>query len=284
MDFHGGPRAAWIALLGGARLKIGHAIKSKGFLYHRTTPRRGLDSPLHSVETHAGLVRALGADFRKEDIPPLILPPARPEEIARVEALTAAVASGQAGPGGGPSPSSFFTSAPATPSGTGARKTRPSWLPVFSKSGDFLAAVGGEGDRPREDRIAARLGSPRFLSLSGRLNMIEVRELVRRAVLFIGPDSGPMHLAAGTATPIIAYFGPTLPALFGPWRPGPQPGENGDSRDESGLPALPPARLRTGGLPVPAEHISRRSTCRRPAVSSFLVRLPPSLPAEDPAA
>ena len=224
LDFHGGPRAAWIALLGGARLKIGHAIKSKGFLYHRTTPRRGLDSPLHSVETHAGLVRALGADFRKEDIPPLILPPARPEEIARVEALTAAVASGQAGPGGGPLPLVVLH--------IGAGNAFRDWgeenaavlaSRLLEIPGISLAAVGGEGDRPREDRIAARLGSPRFLSLSGRLNMIEVRELVRRAVLFIGPDSGPMHLAAGTATPIIAYFGPTLPALFGPWRPGLEP-------------------------------------------------------------
>jgi heptosyltransferase-1 len=56
-----------------------------------------------------------------------------------------------------------------------------------------------------------------ILSLVSRLNLRELRELISRASLFVGPDSGPMHIAATTSTPIVAYFGPTLPAHFGPW-------------------------------------------------------------------
>ena len=37
-------------------------------------------------------------------------------------------------------------------------------------------------------------------------------------VSLVGPDSGPMHVAAATATPVVALFGPTLPANFAPWR------------------------------------------------------------------
>ena len=39
-----------------------------------------------------------------------------------------------------------------------------------------------------------------------------------RARLFIGGDSGPLHVAATTAVPIVALFGPTLPARSMPWR------------------------------------------------------------------
>ena len=39
-----------------------------------------------------------------------------------------------------------------------------------------------------------------------------------RARLFIGGDSGPLHVAATTAVPMVALFGPTLPARSMPWR------------------------------------------------------------------
>ena len=36
--------------------------------------------------------------------------------------------------------------------------------------------------------------------------------------LYIGPDSGPMHLAIGRKTPVAAMFGPTDPARCGPYQ------------------------------------------------------------------
>ena len=39
-----------------------------------------------------------------------------------------------------------------------------------------------------------------------------------RAALFIGGDSGPLHVAATTGVPVVALFGPTLPARSMPWR------------------------------------------------------------------
>jgi heptosyltransferase I len=41
---------------------------------------------------------------------------------------------------------------------------------------------------------------------------------MRRARLFIGGDTGPMHLAAALRVPIVALFGPTDPARNGPYR------------------------------------------------------------------
>lgn len=221
LDFHGGPRASWITILGRARLKIGHTIKTKSFLYHKTAPRHGIDAPIHSVETHAGLVRALGVNFRKEDIPALSLPAARPEEIARIDALTAVIAAERHERGDEPLPLIVLHIGAGNDfRDWGKEKATALAARLLEIPGTSIVSIGGENDRPRESRIAESLNSPRFFSLSGRLNFIEIRELIRRAALFIGPDSGPMHLAASTPTPIVAYFGPTLPALFGPWRPG----------------------------------------------------------------
>jgi ADP-heptose:LPS heptosyltransferase len=45
-----------------------------------------------------------------------------------------------------------------------------------------------------------------------------LRALVERAAVYIGGDSGPLHIAATTRTPIVALFGPTLPERSLPWR------------------------------------------------------------------
>jgi heptosyltransferase-1 len=71
---------------------------------------------------------------------------------------------------------------------------------------------------PGEDELAAAVeiaseGAARkiFCSIS------ELIALTRRARLFIGGDTGPMHLAAALTIPVVAIFGPTNPARNGPF-------------------------------------------------------------------
>ena len=52
----------------------------------------------------------------------------------------------------------------------------------------------------------------------GEPTLEELEVIVARARLFIGGDSGPLHVAATTRVPIVALFGPTLPARSMPWR------------------------------------------------------------------
>jgi heptosyltransferase-1 len=47
--------------------------------------------------------------------------------------------------------------------------------------------------------------------------LAELIALTRRASLFIGGDTGPMHLAAALGVPVVAIFGPTNPARNGPF-------------------------------------------------------------------
>ena len=51
----------------------------------------------------------------------------------------------------------------------------------------------------------------------GRLSLMELAALMDQASLFIGHDSGPMHVAAARRTPILAFFGPTNPTRTGPY-------------------------------------------------------------------
>ncbi|HEY1465292.1 MAG TPA: lipopolysaccharide heptosyltransferase I [Terriglobales bacterium] len=50
-----------------------------------------------------------------------------------------------------------------------------------------------------------------------RCSITELIALTRRAALFIGGDTGPMHLAAALGIPVLAIFGPTDPARNGPF-------------------------------------------------------------------
>jgi ADP-heptose:LPS heptosyltransferase len=60
----------------------------------------------------------------------------------------------------------------------------------------------------------------------GEFDIAELRALVGRSRLFIGGDTGPLHVAATTVTPIVAIYGPTLPARSAPWRSDDIPAES----------------------------------------------------------
>ncbi|MET0262399.1 MAG: glycosyltransferase family 9 protein [Rariglobus sp.] len=56
----------------------------------------------------------------------------------------------------------------------------------------------------------------RFLNLTG-CPFDEMIALARQPSVFIGNDSGPMHLSAASSNRVLAIFGPTSPLRFGPW-------------------------------------------------------------------
>jgi heptosyltransferase-1 len=64
-----------------------------------------------------------------------------------------------------------------------------------------------------DDAVAASRGAARSTPSS----LTELIALTRRAKLFIGGDTGPLHLAAALGVPVVAIFGPTDPARNGPY-------------------------------------------------------------------
>jgi ADP-heptose:LPS heptosyltransferase len=59
-----------------------------------------------------------------------------------------------------------------------------------------------------------------FINLVGQLSVGEIQYLISRARAFVGPDSGPFHIAGTTTTPIVALISHLLPEQILPWRGG----------------------------------------------------------------
>ena len=55
------------------------------------------------------------------------------------------------------------------------------------------------------------------LDLTGQLALLDVYAVLKRARLFIGNDSGLMHLAAAAGCPTVGLFGPSDDRLYAPW-------------------------------------------------------------------
>jgi heptosyltransferase-3 len=84
---------------------------------------------------------------------------------------------------------------------------------------DFVIVLSGgsaQVEKEYADRIIAIAGIP-IVNLIGQLTLGETTEMIRRAKLFIGPDTSVTHIAAACGTPTIALFGPTDPVRWGPW-------------------------------------------------------------------
>jgi heptosyltransferase-2 len=85
--------------------------------------------------------------------------------------------------------------------------------------GQFNAVVillGGPAEVPIASHIADRIGSG-AINLAGKTSVDALPYIISRMDLLITNDSGPMHIAAATKTPLVALFGPEDPRLFGPY-------------------------------------------------------------------
>ncbi len=209
LDFHGGPRAFWLTFLSKARFKVGYRIKYRYFIYDIALPRSHEDGYYHSVENHINLVKALGVSVTT--IPGLFLPPASEAESRKISKFIADQGLGDC------QRVILHIGAGNQFRDWGEENIVKLTILLAGVSGVKTILIGGEEDRRAEKAILER-GPAGLISLVGRLNLRELRELILKASLFVGPDSGPMHIAASTSTPIIAYFGPNLPAYNSPWK------------------------------------------------------------------
>jgi ADP-heptose:LPS heptosyltransferase len=105
-----------------------------------------------------------------------------------------------------------------------------------------IVLSSGPSDRAAADRIAQQargwLGpalAPHVLDF-GDVDLPELRALIGRSGLFVGGDTGPLHIAATTQTPIVGIYGPTLSARSAPWR---DPRAATESVQVEGLPCRP---------------------------------------------
>lgn len=77
--------------------------------------------------------------------------------------------------------------------------------------------LGGPDDRREAEPLRRSLPRDRWIDLTGQVDLITAYACLKRARLFVGNDSGLMHMAAAAGAPTIGLFGPSDERLYGPW-------------------------------------------------------------------
>ena len=192
LNLHGGTRSAWMTELSGARYRAGFGHYRQQFVYNVPIPRAQailhVDRTVHTAEHLASAIFFLGAPVG---------------EIPRAKLV----------PGGGapPTPEPAYAvihAVAATPEKTWAAEHFLAIADHLTQSGLSPVFIGAPGD----DLAPFR----QFRTLQSSLS--EIKRQLASAALFVGNDSGPAHMAAAFGVPSIVIFGPSDPAIWGPWR------------------------------------------------------------------
>jgi lipopolysaccharide heptosyltransferase II len=219
IDFHGGPRSGFLTWASGAPRRIGYDLPGRRWCYTTRVPwTRSLTPPRHSVLNQWDLLAPLGIAAPERARDPVVMP-VDPAAGARVSDRLRAAGIEPTAPivvmhvsAGNPFrrwPASSF----ATVAAELAREDRRRRVIVTSGPSEAAAAEAVAGEARRLAGEAAG-----GIVRTGEFDLAELRSLVERSALYIGGDSGPLHIASTTRTPIVALFGPTLPERSMPWR------------------------------------------------------------------
>ena len=75
--------------------------------------------------------------------------------------------------------------------------------------------AGSEKERSRVQEIQSQM-STTSVSMVGQTTVLQLAAVMKRCVLFVSNDNGPMHMAAAMGLPVVGIFGPTHPRTWGP--------------------------------------------------------------------
>lgn len=91
----------------------------------------------------------------------------------------------------------------------------------LAEAGIWLVFTGSEEDGPAVQGMLSPIPHSKGIeNWTGKTTLKELAALFSLADLVFSTDTGPMHLAAATQTPVIALFGPTAPWRTGPYGDG----------------------------------------------------------------
>jgi ADP-heptose:LPS heptosyltransferase len=239
IDLHGGPRSAWLARATGARERIGYVIKGRTWMYTRSVARPRALRRRHSVVNQWDLLEAIEgwpARGPERTLDAVEMPP----DLGAVARMGQRLAEAGIGPehelivahvsAGNPFrrwPEPAFAALV-----TGLARGSPNRRIVLSSGPSDSEAAGRIADAARRTLGEA---AGRILEF-GEFDLAELRALIDRSRLFVGGDTGPLHIAATTATPIVGIYGPTESIRSAPWR---DPRVPTEAVEVAGLPCRP---------------------------------------------
>lgn len=197
LDFMNGDRAAWLAFCSGARLRIGFEPERtwRRLLFHRLIPPREehmVEKCLRLLKEGLGLtptdtsleLRTGEEDERYVERLPL---PTRPFAVIHLGARY-----------------------PVN------RWPRENWAKLVNLLPMPVVLAGADLELADSEWLQTHVQREVF-SLVGRTTVLQLAALLRRASVFVGHDSGPMHIAVAVGTRVVALFGPESNVVW--WRP-----------------------------------------------------------------
>lgn len=204
IDLQGLMKSALIARMSGAKRIIGPSEAREGaaMLYTERVPRR-----INELHVTAGYLELAKAAVGKDVGNPSMRVPISGADLDVASTL-------------------LPTIRPLVVLNPSAGRSIKQWSPAcFAELGDRLArefratlvVTGASSDSPLADAILdAATEKSNYLNLCGRTNLNQLGALFSKVDLFIGGDTGPMHMAQAVGTRVVAIFGPTNPDILGP--------------------------------------------------------------------
>ncbi len=207
VDFHSLAKSALLARVSGAPLRVGYArpYGREGSSWLATARARLAPPPISRFDRNLGLVEFLGISERPAPAPLRVDPEARQRLGAALGAAGAPV-----------------ILHPGTSSGTPHKRWgSDGWAAVArTLAGDGFRVLVSAG--PAEDEaaaaaaiVAAADGAAARAPETADLG--ELAALLAHARLFVGSDSGPLHVASLVGTPVVQLIGPTDPVENAPY-------------------------------------------------------------------
>jgi len=81
----------------------------------------------------------------------------------------------------------------------------------------YILIIGGRSDNKLALHIEQGMQSRQTANLAGKTTLREMASVLKHCKLFIGNDSGPLHVATAAGVPVIGFFGPGEYQRFKPW-------------------------------------------------------------------
>jgi lipopolysaccharide heptosyltransferase II len=209
------PLIGLLSYLGGIQHRVGLDSQGRGFSLTVGVP---VLDPKHEAELYLDTVRAVGIEVKE---PRLGFYPTEEDcrHVAEMLALSPAEGLRTAPqaplvvihPAGGSNPGMTLSAKRWPPQRFAALADR-----LIEERGAQVLLVGGPGDEPIAAAIKDGMRQEPW-DLTGQLTLGQLGALLKRCDLFIGHDTGAMHLAVAMGTPVVAIFGPSDPQMYGPY-------------------------------------------------------------------
>ncbi len=192
IDLEGGSTSGVLARVSGANIRISHVHAGRPSMY---THQVQLTLTKHKVYDYTEIAAAVGAPIDEGMF--RFFP--EKEKQKKVDGILA-----EAG---------VDFAKPLVAIHPGAGRVQKLWnISGFVEVVDWLTLqgcqvvfVGGPDEVERAELVMEQLARP-AISFAGKLSLGELFPLLVRSAVFLGNDSGPMHMAAAMGTPVVAMF------------------------------------------------------------------------------